>query len=137
MELVSLRMIAVSAGAMAVIAACGGTGPSAANSFGSQATTSANTGMDATTDAKGMGAATSGASSGSGSMGAMSNDDSGMCGSNCNTNDDCMTACGGTGANWCCAAGTCFMTTSGSCETEGGASSDDGSAGMVAPAPSM
>jgi hypothetical protein len=132
MELVSLRMIAVSAGAMAVIAACGGTGPSAANSFGSQATSSANTGMDATTDAKGKGPASSGASSGSGSMG-MSNDDSGMCGSNCNTNDDCMAACGGTGANWCCAAGTCFMTTSGTCDTEGG-SSDEG--GNAAPAPS-
>jgi hypothetical protein len=133
MELVSLRMIAVSAGAVALIAACGGTGPSAANTFGLPAgSTASDTRMDATTDAKGNGQASSGsASSGGASMGA--NDDSGMCGSNCQTNDDCMTACGGSGANWCCAAGTCYMTTSGTCDTEGG-SSDDGSS--AAPAPS-
>jgi hypothetical protein len=135
MELVSLRMIAVSAGAVAIIAACGGTGPSAANSFGLPAGASVNETrmMDATTDAKGNGQASSGSASSGGA--GTSNDDSGMCGANCNTNDDCMTACGGTGANWCCAAGTCYMTTSGSCETEGGGTSDDGSS--AAPAPSM
>lgn len=133
MDLVTLRMIAVSLGAVGFIAACGSS-PSTANSFGIQpgasggipdATTAAETG------AKANPAPTSTASS---------SDEAGppSCMASCNVDNDCASPCGN--GVWCCMQNMCFSPQSGSCGSDEGGTDEGGGgddSGTAAPAPSM
>ena len=129
MDFVTLRMIAVSLGAVGFIAACGSS-PSTANSFGIQPGGNV---PDATT-APETGAAASPAPTATAST--PPPEEAGpppSCQATCNVDGDCASPCGN--GVWCCMQNMCFSPQSGSCDSGEGGSSDD--SGTAAPAPSM
>jgi hypothetical protein len=138
MNLVSLRMIAVTIGAVGFIAACGSSGSSLGNSFapvpGAVVPTDATAPMEA---APASGAAGNNAPAEAGPTTAPVP----TCTiTNCATDQDCS-SCGAD--TWCCMAGTCYSAGNKACG--GGGSDDAGSADestddsgfMTPPAPSM
>ena len=139
MKMGSIRSLTIGLGAVGLIAACGGSN-STTSGFtpkkgGADASANNNNGNNNGSSSSGSSGSgdnnqNSGSSSGSG-------DDSGgsACANTaCATDKECDTACGSApGAN-CCAMGMCFASTTGTCDTEGGAGDDSGS---PSPAPSM
>jgi len=138
MNLISLRMMAVSLGAVGFIAACGSSGSSLGNSFGpvpgaviaSDATAPPSEASAPASSSSGTSAEDSGASTAPAAA---------TCNIMCSTDEDCS-SCGS--QTWCCMAGTCYVPKGNVCPTTVGGgdagsadeSDDDGSA---APAPSM
>jgi hypothetical protein len=136
MDLVSLRMMAVSIGAIGLVAACGSSGTSAGNSFGFPPGAMV---PDATAMDTGAAPVMTAAPTNTGNQSPPPAAEAGppTCSfTGCMVDGDCTAPCGN--GTWCCMAGTCFSPASGSCNTasdggdEGG---DDGS--TAAPAPSM
>lgn len=137
MDLVSLRMMAVSICAIGLVAACGSSGTSAGNSFGFPpgAGIPDATAMDTGAPPVMMMAAPT-------NTGAQNPPPAAEAGpptcsfQGCKVDGDCTAPCGN--GMWCCMAGTCYSPQSGSCGTgsDGGDEAGDDSS-TAAPAPSM
>jgi hypothetical protein len=125
MKAVSLRSFTAYWGALAVIAACGGSSDTQGGAGGFAAGPDATTGSSSGSSSGGSGSGNNYSSSGSsgGSGDDSSAGPSNGCPASCSADADCQNMCttpAAMGSIWCCMAGTCAQA-AGSCPTTGDA----------------